>query len=72
MSDEAQQPEQPQPELQPHFPLMLTIKEIEGVLIALRKLPMEVAEGLVIKIRTQATNAINAANQIQTGDNQNV
>ncbi len=63
MSDEQKAAAPETAPLEQHCPLMLTIKEIEGVLIALRKLPMEVSEGLVNKIRTQANNAINASNQ---------
>jgi hypothetical protein len=83
MSEEVQQPEQQpeqqqvqpqeQPAMEAHFPLMLTVKEIEAVLIGLRKtFSMESAEGLVNKIRAQATNAINAANKPQTGETTNV
>jgi hypothetical protein len=36
------------------IPMLLTVAEVQGVLFALRKLPMEQAEALVYNIQTQA------------------
>lgn len=45
------------PAPQPQLPIVLTVPEIQGVLSALRKFPMEQVEGLVMNIQNQA-NAI--------------
>ena len=45
------------PAPQPQLPIVLTVSEIQGILSALRKFPMEQVEALVMNIQNQA-NAI--------------
>lgn len=61
MSEETQQPEpanQPAPAPQQVIPILLTAQEINGVLMSLRKFPMEQVEGIVGNIRNQFSNFV--------------
>ena len=51
------------------LPIILTLREIQGVLTALRKFPMEQVESLVNNIQGQANNVLaQIANTQQTGE----
>ena len=52
----------------PVVPILLTAQEIDGILMVLRKLPMEQVEGLVANIRNQYINFTTA----KTGEPANV
>jgi hypothetical protein len=63
MSDEQKPDElqnQPAPQPQQVIPILLTAQEINGLVVLLRKFPMEQIEGLVGNIRTQFNNFVTA------------
>jgi hypothetical protein len=49
------------------LPIVLSLQEIQGVLFALRKLPMEQAEGLVNNIQAQANQILQQMKQAESG-----
>ena len=51
---------QPAPDAQQVIPILLTAQEINGIIIGLRKFPMEQVEGLVGNIRMQFNNFVAA------------
>lgn len=66
MSDQQEQPQTAQaPDLGPELHLSLPLAEINFLVAALRKLPMEQSEGTVNKIRAQAQAGLNALQQAQ-------
>jgi hypothetical protein len=65
MTDQTQTPEQPDPNAVP-LPIVLTKGEVQALLNALRKFPMEQVEGLVFKIHAQANQALAAIQNTQT------
>jgi hypothetical protein len=64
MTEEVKTPEAPQPQL----PIVLTVAEIQGILTALRKFPMEQVEGLVMKIQNQANSLLQQMNKAETNE----
>ena len=75
MSDTPEQTQelanQPAPAPQQVIPLLLTAQEINGILMGLRKFPMEQVEGLVGNIRNQF-NTFVSAQQPTNGETPNV
>lgn len=65
MTEEVKKPQEPQ------LPIVLSVSEIQGILAALRKFPMEQVEALVMNIQNQANLVLakmKQAEETETGE----